>query len=497
MPLKDRDLKFVDQGFVDKSSTRLGSKFLLCVVVTWLTLTSNLLSQQVSESNWKRGYHGFNMIVEGIGLEHQSIRAWQAIPEKEKIVVLLGDLRPNLRLAGWLNVDGYLKRGGAMLVASDTSGPLGRLGINFIGSEVNAREDLDSFSGFADCPIISDVELPIPNIYGLRMVTNRPGVLYKDPASIWDPLAYLPPVMETQRKLLFSAGGENAEGGKLICFSDQSVFSNQMLMCGDNAVVAKLSLQYLAGLNRKYILFVGNGEIQQKVSPSDLNVEIPQPTREEVVDALKELPPSALLEFANSVVSMVEDENLVNEYLGASVDKIRPEIVNRFFIFLAFVVACVVALVVYIWQKKLLRKSTSDIVSAKAERNRKDKNRFGKKDASKAKLTFERQMAVLAMLDSFCLEHIDRRFNDLAAFPDELHLPDDVLGLAIRDEMRVVGDDFKMRPRAFWTKKRLLRVETAMSRWRDCLKSRVAAGGGHSTDENIRRTDVNGAMGTR
>ena len=432
----------------------------------------------ISEAQWKRGFHGLNLICMGVGLDHQSVRRWRRAPASETVLVVMGESRQSL-LYNSINLNSYLNKGGSVLMASDTNSRhfLSGLGIQFLASDFVAENPEDFFAGqFDDCPVVTNIKSPVPLMTGIEtLVTNRPGRLNVGPHAPWQQLAFLPPLVGSpNEKELFALAGETGSGGKLVCFADHSMFANQMLLQGDNAKAAKQSLEWLMGEYRKKVLVLVDGSVQAAVNPADLNVELPQPTREEVVDAISDLPPSAILEFANSVLGVVEEENMINDYIQAQMDQMHPKKVNRFLIFLAFAMACLFGVITYTWQKKIRRRTVSDIANYKARVNRKADKRLKKLGASRSKLSFERQMAALAMLDSFCLDIASRRFEDLPDFPEEIDIGSDEHGIAIKAAMKMIGSDYRSQPRDFWTEKRLLAVEGAVSHWRAYFESAMA-----------------------
>jgi len=424
----------------------------------------------ISEGQWKRGFHGFNVICMGVKLRHDTLSRWRRTRADQTVLVMLGDLNAGSLRRNPIDLDFYLENGGSVLIASDSSNVeiLRRQGVLFGSSGPVAQNLEDSFNGeFRDCPLVTNIQLPIPVLSGIdALVTNRPGVIQVFPNTAWKRLAYLPPMVGSEDANVFSLAGENRAGGKLICFADHSMFSNQMLMFGDNARAAKQSLEWLMGENRKRVLVLIDGIVQSAVDPADLNVELPQPTREEVVDALKDLPPSAMLEFGNAVLGVVEDENMINEFINAQMDRVRRPALNRFLIFVSFAMACLFAVVTYTWQKKLRRRTISDIANIKASQKRKSDKRLKKMEASTSKICFERQMAVLAMLDSFCLDFGNRRFEDLPKFPEGIEIGMDEHGVGIASAMKAIGSDYRNQPRTHWTEKRLLAVEGAVAHWR-------------------------------
>ena len=54
--------------------------------------------------------------------------------------------------------------------------------------------------------------------------------------------------------------------------------------------------------------------------PQSVAVQLPPPTREQVWNALQQLPPELLLEFGNEIATLVEDENLVNELMSMALE---------------------------------------------------------------------------------------------------------------------------------------------------------------------------------
>ena len=142
---------------------------------------------------------------------------------------------------------------------------------------------------------------------------------------------------------------------------DQSVFANQMLVHGDNAIFAQQAMNWLTGEHRTHLLVIADGSVQSALDPEGVEVLLPPPTRQEVFNALKNLPPSAMLEFGNAVVTVVEDENMVNEFIHSSVDQVRPVVMRRALIFFSFAFICTVSLFTYIWQKKLMRQTASEV----------------------------------------------------------------------------------------------------------------------------------------
>jgi len=463
-----RELKF---GISFATPSGWSTRFALCVLVFLIQpgFSSALYAQtKLTEGQWRRGYHGANMICQGIGFDFKT----SGVDFADTVFVFLGDPRRTGNMT-----ERIVSREGSILMAVDKDQPtaMRQLGVQFRATDNPVLDLNDAFMEFPDCPIVTNIQQPYDVLDGVDyLVTNRPGILHLYSNSPLKRLAYLPPLDRAPHGNAFAACGELKNGARVVCFADQSIFSNQMLMHGDNALAFKQSLEWLANGKRKTVCLIVNGNIVGAVDPTDLDVKLPEPTREEVVDALKDLPPSAMLEFLNSVLGAVEEEGMANDFINRQLDKVREPVMNRFLIFVTFGIMCFVAMATYITQKKLKRTTVSDIALQAADFNRK-KDKYAKKtDASKSKLSFERQMAVLALLDSFCLEFANRRFDDLFPLPAEFNLGDDPQSQSIENAMRTIAEDYRSKPRAFWTEKRLLGVERSVNHWRQYLKGSPA-----------------------
>ena len=93
-----------------------------CLLAIGFALTenpSNLLQAQerLTESKWKRGFHGFNLICDAVGLTQITKNEFENYNEKDSVLVVLGDLNPVNGM-----IERHLQRGGAVLVASDQQG---------------------------------------------------------------------------------------------------------------------------------------------------------------------------------------------------------------------------------------------------------------------------------------------------------------------------------------------------------------------------------------
>ncbi|MEM9943351.1 MAG: hypothetical protein AAF939_17435 [Planctomycetota bacterium] len=412
--------------------------------------------QEIESLEWKLGYHGFNQICSGVGLEHLNFAQWRSERPEDTILVVFGDFPERL--------GDYLNRGGAVLFASDATFSLVTEGIEFSNVNAKAKFREDQFESLQDCPI-ADVNSGMhPAIDGVKeVVCNRPGILKllrRDQNISWL-IEHAPLSTRFARDMEYYLAFVKTYPfkGKLLCLADQSVFTNQMILHGDNALFAQRSLQWLMSNKRTKVLVwdAAGGP----VFPEDLNsldVEIPPPTRREVINALKNLPPSKILEFGNEVAGMMEDQNLVNEFLREISSKISTKAMNRFLIFFAFACAFLFSFFVFVGQKRLVQRTISEIESEKVVKQKK-----GNRNQDR----IERLMAADTLLDSFCLEVANRRFRNWGNFPEGLSVGNDERSQRMFKAMVEARKKFESATPKYWTAKRLAELEFEVNHWRN------------------------------
>jgi hypothetical protein len=454
-----------------------------CLLAIGFALTENpsnllLAQERLTESKWKRGFHGFNLICDAVGLTQITKDEFENYNEKDSVLVVLGDLN---QVNG---IERYLQRGGAVLAASDQQGArTARLrvgvrgGIEFRFDFPNAAIEQDRFGGMSDCPVVSDTRHH-PALVGVnRIVSNRPGIIRAARSAT---MAFLPPLQNRSppnaSPNAFIASVENRAGGRLLAVADQSIFTNQMIAYEDNDLFAYQSLLWLKGESREYVLVICNGKVQPRIDLSDIELSIPPPSSQEVIEALKNLPPSAWLDFGNSVAAVVEDQNMVNEFIHENMDQVPEVAMNRFFIFLFFGLICLSLVIGFVWQKKLLRQTASVVAS---QRNRKESKQ------RKSQESHERQWAAGVLLDSICIELADRRYNDWPEFPLGLGLGDDPDSRFIFRSMTKASNHFKSKPRTYWNRQRLQELEQDLFAWREFFHQTMAGAEKNPTNERI------------
>ena len=165
----------------------------------------------------------------------------------------------------------YVESGGALLVASDRyeATVFRRWGVLFGNGLRLAASRNDRFRGLADCPIVSGLATGHPVAQGLgQVITNRPGYLTTETnrssrLRSRQTIANLPRLIGHSSAMgpPFAVAVEATENGRALLLADQSVFTNQMLVCGDNAAFAIQSLNWLRNENRRYVLLVVDGRV--------------------------------------------------------------------------------------------------------------------------------------------------------------------------------------------------------------------------------------------
>jgi len=439
---------------------------LFCLLLAFLVFPSNVFAQlglnqeRMSKADWSRGFHGFNMIVENHNLERISLRQFHVSNPADVLLIVIGRL-DNLPL----HVTNHVDNGGAVLLASDSQVPYrdrSFAGVRFGKLIVFPTKDSDAFRGMYDCPVVSNFKShPILSNIG-ELVTNRPGFIWANRRST---LATLPTNYGRHHSDAFIAASENRIGGRAVAVADQSIFTNQMILFGDNAVFANQTLKWLKNDRAKKMLILVDGTELSSITPSDVTIEMPAPSRDEVMDTLANLPPSAMLDFANSVATVVEDENMVNDLIHDSMDKVSDRTFNRFTVFLMFGVACLTFVAAFLCQRKLQSETASEVAFKGAQHSEAELD---------AIQSHERQQAAHFLLDKFCMDLANRRFSDWPSFPTGLNVDDDRKSKNLFKSMTKMSVLYKSKPFSFWTRKKLADLENTVSDWRTYFNGRSA-----------------------
>lgn len=405
--------------------------------------------QPIKSDDWPFGHEGLNLLIQETGIQICNFGKWNRLPSEEKFMMILDHpgWAPSLR-----NVP--------TLITSDSRSAAG-LVFRSISRRamVDAANRQDYFES-TDCPIVRP-NSDHPVFAGVdRIICNRPGYLARTSSNITANDTQTFPLLDRRGNARrFSVIDDQK---KLIAVADRNLFTNQMLFKGDNLLLAENILTWLSDdFRRKNVLLVIQGRVVSPIDESDLEIQTPVPTREEVLAALKNLPADKMLEFANSVAAVSEDEQLLNDMAHKLTDGLRPKALNRILLLALFATCCLFGLVTYFWQRKILRKTSIDIAG-------KRRRTFTNKESSVS--GSERQAAASMILNAFCLDVANRRLADWAEFPAPLDSSHELVAKRATHEMADAFWSLKTKPKSYWTAERLRELEAAALRWRELIQ---------------------------
>lgn len=432
----------------------LASSTLICS-----TLASSAVAQDmVTMGEWKTGFQGYNILAQGNQMEIASLAQWRDAPAANRAVIMIGNIdKPPI------NFDVVAKQGIPILVASDqaSGNVLADYGV-FVQSSFRPPSNKNNFFKFPDCPRIRAHRLRDGRFHSLfnnvrNVITNRPGQVFVNSATgaSTEVIAYHP--SENSRRQAFATVSASSQI-KLACLADDSMFNNQMIALGTNGQFAQNTIMWLReNGQRNQLLFIVNNEVMKASDPDQLMILPPPPTREQVLNTLKNLPPEVLLEYGNEVARSIEDSNLINDFLYGAVDKVSERSMTRFWILFSFAAMTMFCMVTYIWQKKLLRKTASDVSL------RRQKVFAGRQ---KIHAATDRQVAASMILNAFCLDVANRRLDDWPMFPQGLETGQSAESSLMINAMSDFHQALRSQPAKHWTPQRLVELEASVNDWR-------------------------------
>jgi hypothetical protein len=411
---------------------------------------------QVQEDKWNRGYNGLAAGFRAAGLETVDRAQWRATPPERSLLVALGDFQSYP-----VDVESYVRRGGALLVATDRGlkGGTRLWGMRLDAGPVNALHKESWFQDFSDCPLVSSFEENHALTRGvLSVATNRPGAAYplrRFAGDSWQTLAWLPELRSEPGDELragFLAARENASGGRAVVVADQSVFANQMLGYEDNPRFMINVVTWLSE-GRTTLLMLDDRAIVSPPSLDDVQVEIPPPTPEEVRDVLRQLPPDVLVPFANAVLANVEDAGIPNDLLTFVVQSMAPRNYLRLLLFVATFCLALVAV------RKL-------VLEPVAERAADESEAPGRTDRRR-RARLERQQAARELLERFRADMAETSAIPWPVFASRLRLKDHRWQTwLLRRRLRKASARLAPESHRYWTSWRLRRLNAHVNAWR-------------------------------
>jgi len=428
--------------------------------------------QGIYEEDWKVAYHGFNLVIQQ--LDFQVVRdrqRWFTRPARQRLAIVLGPI------PDWLDVVGLVQQGGNVLVASDAdeSGKLRPVRVGLSRRLRLVADPEDALAGHADCPIIRDLDDSHPVTTGLSaVVANVPGHVYSRRSGSRrfnnTTLARFPRLNNGAIGVRFAVASHHDSGGRMLLVADQSMFSNQMLLQGDNARFLIQSLNWLSAdrenssaLRRPVAaLVVINGRVAQSLDMSEMHVVLPPPTKEQVLQALEQMPPDLLLEFGNAAASIIGDEGIANEFVAQWVGDLSARHYLRILVIaLSVLMGCIA-----IWF----------LFTNRLDEDADDPQVLDSRRYRKSRAAAERRLAAARLLDDFSMRHFNRPLTTWEQFDREVQTSNDCewTPQSIRqlDRWR---RQVTRGPARTWTKSRLRRLAAYLESWDNQLSSVAGA----------------------
>jgi hypothetical protein len=392
------------------------------------------------------------------------LEAWNGTPPERSMLVVFGAF-PNLPFS----VESYVRKGGALLVATDRGVRAGgRIpGVTFLRGPQYAIGEQDKLDGFADCPLVTDIDARHPAMDGVRVIaTNRPGGLSvrgRFAGAEWVVVAesprlyteYLPAGVQMDA----FAAAETPSGGKAMAVADQTIFSNQMLLYKDNARLTANLVSWLSQGERTSVLILDDQSVITPPAPEEVEVEIPPPTPEQVKEALKSLPRDVLIDFANTVAAEVEDAGIHNEIVAFLTERIPPRAYRRLLWLLSTLVLGVIVC------RRVFSDTTPENAAGEA-------NATTLRTAPHQRASLERQQAARVLMERFRAEVAGTSDLPWKVFGARIRIANQPWQTRrLRRVLRRASQRLDPGHGQRWTRRRLRKLETHLADWRRLKES--------------------------
>ena len=462
--------------------TALSKKyFLLVVCFFWccpLTLMAQASQPRIDDGKWARGYNGFALICRSLGLEPESsVSEWKNRPAEKRILVVFGSGRGTRNLP--VDLDRFVRNGGALLFASDGAQTLFER-IRLIPSRfLHTRYTEDSFNQYDDCPIVSDFGNH-PVVSGVSSVATNlsGGILFS--GNDWRKIATLPKMRNQRTRLQFMVMPQDSSDRKMLICSDQSVFCNQMLFHLDNALLALQAMHWLKDGQRDSLLIMIDGQIANPDDPQSVDVEFPAPSREQILDALQQLPPDVLLRFGSEIATIIEDENLINEMMSMTLENVSDTKYFRAIIFFSTLL-----LAGFLFYRYLASESTiQDVVGTDTQVNSKPGSGWLGKRRQAA---LDRHAVARELVTRFYVKVSAGECDQFSGFPAGIRFVNGDQSDERTKKMQRTGKALKWKSRRWWTQVRLRAIRAQIDEWEHLLKNQQLVYGSLSDSGNPNR----------
>jgi hypothetical protein len=287
--------------------------------------------------DWQFGFNLFHLLLEqkGVNTKTDIHAALRGDPSK-KVIVLLGDVDKNMQWS-WINLHRFVRDGGAVLIATDQDARMTSI-CRISAGPVRVTAADSKYQGFDDCPIVRQFSNPHPLTKGLNeVVANRSGYISQQTSfnARWSTIAAFPAGTRgpSNRRavgpLISVMTSARHARGKLVVMADHSILLNSMLTHADNALLALNIADYLCDPGREELYVIVDGQpLGAKLPP--LMPEIrPEDVPPLTMEDLANMPRGQLLNFANTLMTELEDANVHNELLANQPGDVEPGFYRR------------------------------------------------------------------------------------------------------------------------------------------------------------------------
>ena len=449
------------------------------LIVLFSTSPVNAQLEEIDYEQWKNDYHGFALLCRSQDLViHSDKNEWSKVPIDQRLLICFGNC--NIVHS---QLSAFIQNGGSVLWASDfpTRFPAW-MGISIRGRTYRAQRDADAYLGIREFPYADSINFQHPITRGIgNVITNLPstiGVSYQFEFNQANWRTLLKTRRRRSNTLLIA--GQFARNSNVIVVADHSIFTNQMLTVGDNSKLAMQSIQWLRqGKRTDAIIFV-DGDVVQPADLMELEVPLPQPTKEQVIEIFKQIDPALMLEFANQAAADIEDSDIHNQVVPAVLDLIPsryyyPSLISAITIFFAFVIGR--SLIVR--RNRAMQSADDFYVNEQVSDDDKSNPvnqpvKLAKKSQLKRQQSLERQQIAELLLEKYFRfigihDAMNIGYRDFRSQIRAMRSSD----LKTNWEILKYWRRANLKPAGFWTFKRLTILKNKIEAWRQLQNNRV------------------------
>lgn len=305
-------------------------RYLLIAAALVFTTTSSASAAPQAGQMDPFGFDFLQFMFKQAGLEPANGRR---LPARDTVYISLG----RSSYSDEEKATEHIRQGGALLFATDRGTRIRKGYFRLQEGPMTLVGEANRYQGHDDC-----IRVVIKNDHELtrglnEIILNRTGWIRRLDGGNWKVLADLP---ETSEAVLAVRGG-SGRSARAVVMADHSPFTNDMLMHGDNAILAVNVVNYLSQ-DRKYFEFLVDGfPAQSGLAPMLPPDELPD------IDP-DDIPADTKMAIANRFLKEIERENALNRFL----DNVPARIIWRWLI-----IICTLLLAVFILRRLTSSKS--------------------------------------------------------------------------------------------------------------------------------------------